>query len=299
MAKRWIVLLLALCLALAACGGGDSEDEGDDSDEASQEEEFGGPVGDVEAYPVFVTSEVVVGPNRFLVGLLDGNDAPLSSPDIEVGIDFFDLKESKKEPVFSTDTEFLRIDEARGLYKANVEFPRAGMWGAAVTIEGEGIDERVTGSFEVVEDPSSPALGEKVPASDTLTADDAGSLSEISTDKNPDPRFYQLSIADAVKAKEPFVVTFATPKFCQSATCAPMFGIVKDVAADFPKLTFIHVEPYDLTKVPEALEPVEVMFEWGLLGEPWVFVMDANGEVVAKFEGVMAPDELQGTLKKL
>ncbi len=59
------------------------------------------------------------------------------------------------------------------------------------------------------------AVGDKAPASDTPTLDDVGGdISKISTDPKPDPGLLQTSIADAVAAKKPFVVAFATPKFC-------------------------------------------------------------------------------------
>ena len=39
--------------------------------------------------------------------------------------------------------------------------------------------------------------------------------------------------------------------------------------------------------------------EWGLPTEPYVFVVDAQGKVAAKFEGMAYPDELIATLDAL
>lgn len=44
-------------------------------------------------------------------------------------------------------------------------------------------------------------------------------------------------------AKDPFVLVFATPAFCQTAICGPMLDGVKVLAADYPTFTFINVEP--------------------------------------------------------
>ena len=61
-------------------------------------------------------------------------------------------------------------------------------------------------------------------------------------------RFYETSVADAVAAKHPFVLVFATPAFCQSAQCGPTLDHVKNVVAKYPDLTVINVEPYQLAR---------------------------------------------------
>ena len=42
---------------------------------------------------------------------------------------------------------------------------------------------------------------------------------------------------------------------------------------------------------------VEADIAWGLPTEPWVFVVDAKGTVVARFEGVFALEELGAVLE--
>lgn len=255
---------------------------------------------EVEAYPVFVSSEIVTGPNRFVVGLLDDNDAPIGAPGIDVHVAFYDLVASASEPVSEADMDFLwSIPNERGLYVTHATFDRPGEWGAEVTMTGPGLDESVKGTFEVMEESSTPGLGEPVPASDTPTSSDVATLSAISTDHHPEPRFYESSVAEALKAHEPFVVTFATPKFCASAVCGPTLDIVKSVAKDFPEVTFIHVEPYELPTDGSKLEPVEAAREWGLPSEPWVFVVDSTGKLAAKYEGVVGADELRAELEDL
>jgi hypothetical protein len=142
-------------------------------------------------------------------------------------------------------------------------------------------------------------LGEAAPPSNTLTADDAQSLSEISTDTDPDPEFYEFSVAEALEEGDPFVVVFATPKFCASATCGPTLDIVKDASSGFEQVNFLHVEPYSNLDDPDKLAPIKAVREWGLPSEPWVFVVDADGKVAAKYEGVLSADELRETLSKL
>ena len=80
--------------------------------------------------------------------------------------------------------------------------------------------------------------------------------------------------------------------------------MVKSVAADYKdKLTFIHVEPYDLTYTNGTLQPVltednlpvpdNATNIWGLPTEPYIFVVDGTGKVTAKFEGIASPEELR------
>ena len=291
-----------MLVSLGSCGGDSSSDSGDNASSPASEgaASFDAPVpADARAYPVFVSSELVVGPNRMLVGLLDSNDAPIGSPRIELDVDLFDLAGSADEPVISAKLDFIEIQTSvRGYYAGRVEFASAGKWGAEVHITGEGLDETVRGSLEVKEEGTTPALGARPPASKTPTAEDAARIADISTDKKPDPRFYEMSIAEALRSREPAVIVFATPQFCSSQVCGPTLDIVKGVSKDFPRVNFVHVEPYDLTKVPD-LEPVPSVLEWGLPGEPWIFVTDHKGLIAAKFEAVIAPQELSTVLADL
>ena len=74
----------------------------------------------------------------------------------------------------------------------------------------------------------------------------AATSRSISTDAKPDPAFYQTSVADALAAHKPFLLVFATPKFCASAQCGPTLEQIKPIAAAHPEVTFINVEPYQL-----------------------------------------------------
>jgi hypothetical protein len=293
--RKVLVAMLAITAIATSC----TEDAEPVSDAAECNAEFEQPFTDVEAYPVFASSEIVVGSNRFLVALYDGDDdSPLGAPDIEMDLEFFDLSVDPPESSFESQTEFVAIDERRGLYQAEVTFPSAGCWGAAATISGPGIDEQVKAAFDVTAEPGTPPIGEHVPASDTPTASDVARISKISTDRPPDPRFYEFSIADALAADAPFAVVFATPKFCQSATCGPMLDQVKEVARDFPRFVFIHVEPYDLEQMPN-LVPTRASEQWGLPSEPWVFVVDGRGRLVSKYEGVLDARGLRADLREL
>ncbi|HEX2236381.1 MAG TPA: thioredoxin family protein [Actinomycetota bacterium] len=289
--------LAAIALLAGACGGGGDGEPASEGDAASS---FATPFADNEVYPLFVSSEISVGPNRFLVGLLDDKDAPVGSPRTEMSIDFFELDSSATEPVSHEDMRWVWIDKPYvGIYAGDVRFPDEGRWGAEVTVSGGGIDETVRSSFEVRARPTTPAVGERVPASRTPTATTRRGIERISTDDDPTPRFYERSIADALRAGEPFVAVFATPEFCASATCGPMLDVVERVASGHPQVTFVHVEPYELPADPPDFVPVPAVREWGLPSEPWTFVVDGRGRLAAKFEGAVSASELRAALDQL
>ena len=288
--RRLPTVAAALVLLLTVACGGTSE-EADDGGSTSA-------FGDAEAYPIFANSEVVVGENRLMVGLLNRNDAPIGSPKTDVRITFFSPEEPET-PALESDFDFVWIDKPyRGLYVGQVAFDSPGTWSAEVVIEGDGLAETLPSEIEVAAEPVTVDIGERVPGSDTPTIDEVSDVSQITTDPHPDPDFYRTSIADAVRSGEPFVAVFATPKFCTSQACGPMLEVVKEVARDFPKVTFIHVEIYPDQQAAQKLKPVPSVEEWRLPSEPWVFVVD-DGKLIAKFEGALAADELANELEQL
>jgi hypothetical protein len=301
MPKRLSILALLFAVAATACGGGGGDEAGSGADaEGTAASEFEQSYTDVAAYPVLVSNELVVGRNRFVVGLLDDQDAPLADPKIEMEVSFFDLAGEEPEPLSSEEMQWVWIEEGvRGYYIGNVEFAAAGEIGVEVKIDGSGIEEVLRSKATVVKESTTPAYGEIPPASDTPTLADVDDLKAISTDTTPVRRFYRYSIAEALERGEPSVVVFATPKFCASAVCAPTLDVVQEAARGFRDVAFVHVEPYELEELPEALVPVEAMEAWRLPTEPWVFVMDEDGRVAEKYEGVMAPEELRSALERL
>jgi hypothetical protein len=106
-----------------------------------------------------------------------------------------------------------------------------------------------------------------------------------------------MTVAEAINSKRPSVITFATPAFCQTRYCAPVVESVSrvhDTLAD--EVNFIHIEIYKETNPLVLADEVD---EWGLTSEPWTFVLDNQGVVVARFGGPLSPQELTATLDNL
>lgn len=263
--------------------------------------------------PLIVTNRIVCGQARIVFLFLDDQQRVVSSPDRTASVAFYDLgRDAEKPAVPAADAEFVwAIPDERGMYIVNADLPTAGIWGAEITTEAPQAEtETIRMTFEVADSTPTVQIGDRAPASDTPTATDVGGdLSKLSTDENPVPAFYETSVADALAAHKPFVLIFATPKFCTSQQCGPTLDSIKPIAEAHPDVTFINVEPYVLEYTDGQLQPVldandqlqaaPATDEWGLLSEPWIFVVDSGGIVRGSFEGVVGQEELERALAEV
>ena len=236
------------------------------------------------------------GEQRLLVGLLgDGPNQFIGGPDeaAVIVLESVDGDGSAEVPASWLSNPGVAL----GVYTAPVTFDEAGLWSVSI----KGADDAVAAALvEVGTDSPIPEAGESAPPSSTLTGSTPDELEVISTDPDPDPGFYDLSIADAVANGRPTVVVFATPAFCQTAVCGPTIDIAKQEAEGRDEIDFVHVEPYDVERArANDLQPVEAMFEWGLATEPWIFVVDEDGTITARFEGIVGADELTAAIDDL
>lgn len=255
--------------------------------------------------PILIDAQDVVGPARFLFAFSDQANAPIGSPDMPATVAFYDLAKSSTTPTATVPATFIwAIQGSRGIYVADTTFTEAGDWAADFTTTKGGVTETTRVGFQVVATSSTPAIGAKAPDTPTPTlADVGGDVARISTDTKPDPAFYTTSVSDALAAHKPFVLIFATPAFCTSRQCGPTLDAVKAIAATEPAMTFINVEPYKLQYVGGHLQPIldangqlqatDATNAWGLLTEPWIFVVDRSGIVRGSFELIASDTELR------
>ncbi|MEX0800544.1 MAG: hypothetical protein WD379_04930 [Dehalococcoidia bacterium] len=314
--RRLVLLLVpvaALALALAACkSGGDSGDGGNGGAFPTSV-----PLGEGDIFAVINNSSLAVGDNRLSLAFFDAEDRVIE--DAAVHLAFFDL--NGEEPVQKSEAdaryvpvELFYIDEASGqekrvvgsggVYVSNVSFDAAGDWGfeAVVTTDGEAA-EPITFQFTVLEDSPEPSVGEPAPPSEQLTLADVDDISEIDSSFPPRPHMHEITVADALALGKPMVVAIGTPAFCETRVCGPVMEMAVDPNYEKFKddVTFIHIEPYQLAELRagEARIPVAATEDWGITSEPWTFVVDSDGLVAAKFEGVTAADEIEAALADL
>ena len=259
--------------------------------------------------PVLASAENVVGRSRFLLTLVDRDNRPIASPDRKVTLKMFDLAKDPANPAETVAADFLwAIEGERGFYVAYVDFPVAGEWGVEVGVARQGAaPEAARVRFDVQPSGTTVQVGERAPSVATPTLPDVdGDVRRLSTDPSPDPSLYSTSVKAALDAHEPFVLVFATPAFCQSRVCGPTLDLVKQVKATEPGVTFINVEPYELAWKDGSLQPVldangqltpvPSVEAYGLLVEPWIFVVDRGGVVRGSFEAVVSEKELRDAI---
>ena len=94
------------------------------------------------------------------------------------------------------------------------------------------------------------------------------------------------------------MLLFATPALCQSRTCGPVVDIAEQVRAENGKgVTFIQQEIYQDNDANKPVRPQ--VATWRLPTEPWAFVIDRQGKVTARFEGVFSTGELARAVAKV
>jgi hypothetical protein len=298
---RHLATAIAAVLLVAACG---STVPGGSPAPSSA----GGPT----VLPVPVSSELGIGLNRVVFGFIEAaTNRQAASEDRDVTVEFTGPGGQRIGP---SDMAFVwAIENERGVYVTNADFPAAGEWQALFRMSApDKPAESVPFTFDVKEDTSVLRAGEAAPAVDTPTAEDVGGdLEKVSTDAKPEPAFYERSIADALEAGDPFVVAFATPAFCVTAQCGPTLDRLKPIARARPDVTFINVEPYQLELVEgrlqpvmsggdqPSLQPVPAVREFGLLSEPYIFVVDGDGVIRASFEAIFSEEEINAALADL
>ncbi|HEX6292870.1 MAG TPA: hypothetical protein VFZ66_27035 [Herpetosiphonaceae bacterium] len=302
-----IVVMIGL---LAACGQPTANDDSFGA-VANTPHEHSGEAGDnhqdqtaqaatTTLQPVLATSEVVVGPNRLAIGLLEKNVPIADAAQTRVHVRYYKLNGQQATLAGEEDARYYGEGLGpRGTFIVHPSFDSAGAWG--MEVEAQRPNQPVTThrmQLDVAEQGSAPTIGSDAPRSKTPTAADVQDLKTITSSTEPDPRLYQTSIDQAVTSGKPSLILFATPGFCQTAVCGPGVDVLGKLVDTFgDKIVPVHVEIYQYPF--EKLQQVPAMQEWGLKTEPWLFLVDKNGKVAGRYEGGITFEELQPDVEKL
>jgi hypothetical protein len=117
-------------------------------------------------------------------------------------------------------------------------------------------------------------VGDSVPASRNKTVDNVDDWHRVSSLEIKMP-LYRWQIADLLSEGKPFLVVFGTPQHC--TMCVDQLvrvAVMEEKYGD--RFAFLHVDGY---------KDNPVWVEWGIRGEPWTYLVDAQGKVRKVFPG--------------
>ena len=268
--------------------------------------------------PLITTAELTVGQNRFAFGLAKRGKL-IERADVLVRV--FDLQGAEAHFTAETNAPFRLVanpvpekkvhrhadgsqhvhddgNAVRGVYVAHLTFTRPGNWGIElVARQPDGLSETTRLTVTVRETPTTPAIGSPAPRSRNLIASDVKDLRQIDTSERPDPRLHQMRIADAIAMAKPQLIVFATPQFCTSRMCGPVVDIVRTLLPTYGKrVVFTHQEIWQDFATKKVFSTIE---EWRLQSEPWIFIVDGQGTIRARFEGLVTARELETALQNV
>lgn len=259
------------------------------------------PGADVQV--ILVPSEIVVGPDRFAVGIVDPRKGMVH--DASVHFRYFDL--SATAPTVESEADAVRLDTPDGattIFAQERDFNRAGNWGVEVQArypDGTMISKRI--GFQVVDRSPTVKVGARVPVMDTPNlASVSNDLHKLTSAPKPDPAFYRLSLADALKEGKPIVLVFSTPAFCTSRLCGPAYDIESELEKRYgDKINFLSVEVFTGLPNPAATnwQLAPAMKAFGLETEPWLYLIKGDGTVAYRVEGLFTIDEVDRHIRTL
>jgi hypothetical protein len=242
-----------------------------------------------------MSADTAVGTSRIVFGLFDGPDPVADAQSVSLTI--IAVGEADATPAWQGMAENYSDYEVP-YWVAYPTLPSPGFWGVTAEVvlaDGRSVTSQFT--IEAKTESTAVAVGELAPLSQNRTLTTEPDISKLSSGNDPDPAFYQLTVAQAVASSKPTVVGFITPGLCETKWCAPVLNSVATVRDEVgDAANFIHIEVYQdfqaLTYVPE-------MAEWGLETEPYIFVLDSAGRVTASLAGPVSPRELSLALEPL
>jgi hypothetical protein len=313
---RLPALGLAFAFVAVACSSGGGETPAADAGAQGQQQQD-------EVVAAVASYDVHVGEDRFIVGLFTGSNEFVVGGDATFQFSYIGNEQPEPGPV--SPATFLALpgedpdhlhdhahagaaSEGRGIYAARVEFDRAGPWEVEVELKVEEETIAARAAFQVAEEPAVPDVGDEAPKTKNLTLDDIGEAPAEAVDSRaqngeevPDPGLHETTIAEAIRRGHPAVVAFDTPVFCQSRFCGPVNNMIEELSEEYgDRAEFIHVEIWrDFQNQVINKSAADWILRDDNLNEPWVFFIDGDGVIRARWDNVATRGEIEPFLEDL
>jgi hypothetical protein len=321
---RATALLAAAALLLTACDGGSDAGDGDEpSPPAAAESELA---------VVVASYDVAAGEDRrLLAGVLTPEAVQLAFGEVTFELGFLgdapageaellDEATARYLPVLGLEPEIDPTEQptvlvgqaGTGVYEAFVDLDEPGFYGLRITADlDDGTTRQGQTTFQVLPATEVPDVGEDAPRSQNLTIADveAGDVPPVAVDSRaqgeddevPDAILHGTTIADALDEETPVVAILSTPTYCVSTFCGPLTAELADLATEYEgTAAFVHIEVW---RDFEAQELNDAAAEWiqteGGGNEPWVFLIDGDGVIQARWDNVLDVADLEQRLQAL
>ena len=254
---------------------------------------------------VMASTDLNVGENRIAFGIINPSSGVLRNAEVEMST-FYLENSGSQIPKQNVSATFQKWPVgAGGVYTAQLIFDNPGYWGLHLLVtEQESVTQNSSIKILVKERSDSPMIGSPAPRSVNKTFPDVNSLSKLTTDTNPDPELYSMTISESIDTGQPLLVVFSTPAYCLTSTCGTQLDVVKKIKEQYGNgMNFIHIEIYDnLVEIRGDFSKARqspVFTEWNLKTEPWTFIVDRKGMIFAKFEGYVTSEELTDVITEV
>ena len=285
------LIALGCALILAGCGGSDkSTSATTTSSSTTSTPQKTAPAGTIEALwqrlggePVAIvpgTTDYGPGKNRVSFLVVNSKSQLIESPTARVWV----ARGLRQKPFEETTATLVPIGvpggaraDAQNIYVTTVNTPKAGKYWLLAQPVGAKYQIQALGDLTVGKHTKAPSVGDHAIPSVNPTLKPGVKPSTITTAEPPDVQLLKTTVAAALAAKKPFVVTFATPEFCQSRTCGPVVQVVQSVAKQRQGsgVDFIHIEIYKDNDPSKGTN--RWVDQWRLPSEPFTFVVDKSG----------------------
>lgn len=246
------------------------------------------------------TSDYAVGDVRVSFLVVTNRAQPVLRPTADVWV----ARSRNAEPFAHAVAKLERVGVPGGAsgyspatYVAHLGLRRPGRYWIVARPRGGDVHIAGLHDIEVKARTDTPPVGARAYVSRTPTLATAPAR-VLTTRVPPDRALLRYSVAGSLAAHRPFVLVFATPRFCVSRTCAPVVDVVDAVRRRLQsgRVRFIHVEIYKGNNPANGYN--RWVAQWHLPTEPWVFLVGSDGRIKAKFEGPLSVGELEAAVRK-
>jgi hypothetical protein len=178
----------------------------------------------------------------------------------------------------------------QAIYAAQVPVPKAGTYFVLSLTKGPSGLIGATGELAAAPSSQIPGVGDRPPDIATDTSATVHGDEKLLTTRLPPENMASVSL-NQVLGKKPIALLFSTPQLCISRVCGPVTDVAVQVQHRFGnQVAFIHEEVYVDNQPSKGLRPQLKAFH--LRTEPWLFVINRQGKIVARLEGAFGINEV-------